>query len=79
MVQRRISVLAPSVGRIYAARMWWWIATGVVLAVFLVLWSVMHRFTDFGSRAADFEGTDPEVAEALRQAEADIAQGRMYF
>lgn len=38
----------------------------------------MHRFTDFGSRAADFEGTDPEVAEALRQAEADIAQGRMY-
>lgn len=59
--------------------MWWWIGTGLVLAVLLVLWFVMHRYTNFGSRAAKFEGTEPEVAEALRQAEADIAQGRMYF
>ncbi|MEG8034409.1 hypothetical protein QP157_03450 [Sphingomonas sp. LR61] len=55
--------------------MWWWIGTGLVLAVLLVLWFVVHRYTNFGSRAAKFEGTDPEVAEALRQAEADIAPG----
>lgn len=72
-------MLAPAVGRTYAARMWWWIGTGLVLAMLLVLWFVMHRYTNFGSRAAKFEGTDPEVAEALRQAEADIARGRMYF
>ncbi|MCS6575778.1 hypothetical protein NYS52_14680 [Curtobacterium flaccumfaciens pv. flaccumfaciens] len=59
--------------------MWWSIGTGVVLAALLVLWFVMHRSTNFGSRAAEFEGTDPEVAEALRQAESDIARGRMFF
>ncbi|TCL78706.1 hypothetical protein EDF23_104332 [Curtobacterium sp. PhB128] len=51
----------------------------MVLAVLLVLWFVMHRYTNFGSRAARYEGSDPEVAEALRQAESDIARGRMYF
>lgn len=51
----------------------------MVLAALLVLWFVMHRYTNFGSRAAEFEGTDPEVAEALRQAESDIARGRMFF
>jgi len=79
ILQRLITVLAPAVGHTYAARMWWWIGTGVVLAVLLVLWFVMHRWTDFGARAAKFEGTDPEVADALRQAESDIARGRMYF
>ena len=59
--------------------MWWWIGTAVVLVALLVVWFVMHKYTDLGSRSRKFEGSDPEVAEALRQAESEAARGRMYF
>ncbi|WP_022906727.1 hypothetical protein [Curtobacterium sp. B18] len=59
--------------------MGWWIVTVVVLAGLAVLWFVMHRYTDPGARSRRYEGSDPEVAEALRQAEAESARGRMYF
>lgn len=36
----------------------------------------MHKCTDLRSRSRKYEGSDPEVAEALRQAEAEAARGR---
>lgn len=59
--------------------MWWCVGAAIVIAALLVLWIAMHRFTDYGSRSRKFEDADPEVAEALRQAEAEAARGRMYF
>jgi len=58
--------------------MWWWIGTGVVLLALVALWTWMHHLTDPGSRSRAFDGSDPEIAEALRQAERDINNGRMY-
>ncbi|MGU3409741.1 hypothetical protein ACLBWP_06500 [Microbacterium sp. M1A1_1b] len=59
--------------------MWWWIGAGIVLTALLVLWFLLHRSTDLGARSRRFEGSDPEVAEALRQAEIEAARGRMHF
>lgn len=59
--------------------MGWWIGAAVVLTGLVVFWFVMHHSTDLGSRSRRYEATDPEVAEALRQAEAEAARGRMYF
>ncbi|WP_186315165.1 hypothetical protein [Curtobacterium sp. BH-2-1-1] len=56
--------------------MWWWIV--VVLVALFGLWLWMHHVTDFGSRSRAFDGSDPEIAEALRQAERDQNTGRMY-
>ncbi len=64
--------------RAYARRMGWWIVTGVVLLVAVGLWLWMHHLTDLGSRSRQYEGSDPEIAEALRQAERDRNNGRMY-
>lgn len=58
--------------------MWWWILTGAVLVGLVALWLVMHRYTDLGARSRRFDGSEPEIAEALRQAEAEAARGRMY-
>jgi len=58
---------------------WWWFGAGLVLVALVVLWVVLHRYTDLGSRSRKYEGSDPEMAEALRQAEMDAARGRMYF
>ena len=52
---------------------------GAVLGALVVLWVVLHRYTDLASRSRKYEGSDPEMAEALRQAEMDAARGRMYF
>lgn len=58
--------------------MWWWIGTVVVLVALFGLWLWMHHLTDFGSRSRAFDGSDPEIAEALRQAEREQNTGRMY-
>ncbi len=42
------------------------------------MWLWMHHLTDLGSRSRQYEGSDPEIAEALRQAERDRNNGRMY-
>jgi len=59
--------------------MWWWIGAGFSLVALVALWVVLHRYTDLGSRSRKYGGSDPEMAEALRQAEVDGARGRMYF
>lgn len=58
--------------------MWWWILTGVLLLALLALWLWLHQRTDLGSRSRSFDATDPEIAEALRQAERDRNHGRLY-
>ncbi|WIE74413.1 hypothetical protein [Curtobacterium sp. MCSS17_007] len=58
--------------------MGWWIVTGVVLLAAVGLWLWMHHLTDLGSRSRQYEGSAPEIAEALRQAERDRNNGRMY-
>lgn len=57
----------------------WWIVTALVVVGLAVLWLVLHRWTDLGSRSRRYESSDPEIAEALRQAEIDAAKGRGYF
>lgn len=64
--------------RAYDVGMGWWIVTGVVLLAAVGLWLWMHHLTDLGSRSRQYEGSDPEIAEALRQAERDRNAGRMY-
>lgn len=57
--------------------MWWFITVGaVVLAA--VVWLVIYKFTDFGSTAQRHQDTDPETAQALRDAQQQIDVGRAY-
>jgi hypothetical protein len=57
--------------------MWWLITVGVVVLA-AVVWLVIHRFTDLGSAAQRHQATDPETAQALRDAQQQIDVGRGY-
>ena len=59
--------------------MFWWILIAAIIIGMALLWLFLHKYTDFGSRSRKYEGSDPETAQALRQAEMDAAKGRMYF
>jgi len=59
--------------------MFWWILTAALIVALALLWLFLHKHTDLGSRSRKYEASDPEMAQALRQAEMDAAKGRMYF
>lgn len=59
--------------------MFWWILTAVIIVGMALLWLFLHKYTNLGSRSRKYEASNPEMAQALRQAEMDAAKGRMYF
>lgn len=58
--------------------MGWWIGAAVVFVGLVVFWVWMAKFTDFGARSRNFEQSDQELADALREAQRGQDQANFY-
>ncbi|WP_144765067.1 hypothetical protein [Curtobacterium sp. 9128] len=60
----------------YAPSIGWWIGAAVVFVALVVFSVWVAKFTDFGARSWAVEQSDQELADALREAQANFYHHR---